>query len=239
MSTEFLAFLPPPGDAISNYNRLAPSSDQPSNIPPHFIDAMTVRETVFVNEQSVPLSNEMDIDDRRSFHWIVFASVSSSASTPDGRRSSEGNRKAVGTVRLVPPPHKVHGKDEPGQGLTHGVLPKTQMYDGEEVYVKLGRLATVKAYRGLGLGKLLVTAALEWARTHPAEVMPHWNPAKQEAVGGEREERWKGLVLVHAQKNAEKVWARLGFVKDSELGEWDEEGIVHVAMWRRIEVVDK
>jgi len=56
-------------------------------------------------------------------------------------------------------------------------------------------------------------------------------------VGAEDDDYWRGLVLIHAQKSiADKVWSRLGFVRDESLGEWEEEGIVHVGMWRRIEL---
>ena len=54
-------------------------------------------------------------------------------------------------------------------------------------------------------------------------------------VGRERGE-WKGLVLVHAQKEIERFWAGLGFVRDEGMGVWWEEGIEHVGMWRRVDL---
>jgi hypothetical protein len=43
---------------------------QQSGIPKTFLDAMEVREKVFVEEQGVPLDNEFDSDDHRSCHWV-------------------------------------------------------------------------------------------------------------------------------------------------------------------------
>ena len=237
MSTEFIAFLPPPGDSISRYNRKASPNEQVEGIPPHFVEAMTVREQVFVQEQGVALEAELDVDDARSFHWVVYASVSAPLNDlKTGRKSSHGSSMAVGTLRLVPPPHKTHDESEHGQGLTHGVMKKTAMYDGHEPYAKLGRLATLKAYRGLGLGRLLVNAALDWAKEHPHEVLPLLPPARREAVGHQNEDTWKGLVLIHAQTQVQHVWERLGFVRDVEMGNWDEEGMDHVGMWKRVEL---
>ena len=55
-------------------------------------------------------------------------------------------------------------------------------------------------------------------------------------VSAEDDDHWKGLVLIHAQKAiTDKVWSRYGFVQDDSLGEWDEEGITHVGMWKRLE----
>jgi predicted GNAT family N-acyltransferase len=51
-----------------------------------------------------------------------------------------------------------------------------------------------------------------------------------------RELRWKGLVLVHAQVQGEKMYERFGFVTDEKMGKWDEEGIEHVGMWKRIDL---
>ncbi|KAI9880257.1 MAG: hypothetical protein M1830_004602 [Pleopsidium flavum] len=249
MSTEFITFCPQPGHSISSYDRHAPSSEQSSSVPSIFKEAMSIREEVFVHEQHVPLENELDADDPRSFHWVVYASVSSTQSTPDGRRSSEGGRVPVGTIRLVPPPHPPH----PEPGTSHAIdnaeggKPKgeadrkTSMHDGKEPYVKLGRLATLKPYRKLGLGSLMINTALEWAGKHPEQIMPLSNPMAREArklAAGEseRDERWNGLVLVHAQVVVEKMWAKYGFAKDEGMGVWDEEGIDHVGMWRRVPV---
>lgn len=44
------------------------------------------------------------------------------------------------------------------------------------------------------------------------------------------------MVLVHAQVSVEKVWEKMGFVTDPRLGRWDEEGIEHLGMWKRVDV---
>ena len=241
MSTQFISLLPPPGPTI-----LDPST--PTNPHPEiFTEALSVRTTVFVDEQKCTLANEVDADDQRSWHWVVYASVSTKL-PPDPadteRRRSEGGKVAVGTIRLVPPPHEPH----PAPGSVDGVGGEkvstvaggrdraTKMHDGKEPYVKLGRMATLKEYRGLGLARLLVSTAIEWAGKNADKLQP----TKGGGVERERADAelgaWKGLVLVHAQKGVESFYKRLGFVLDEELGEWVEEGIGHVGMWRRIDV---
>lgn len=214
---------------------------------------MSIRETVFVHGQSVPLENELDADDPRSWHWVVYASVGApKGGVSEPRRGSGSGRVPVGTLRLVPPPHPPH-PDEGGRyaidntadaapggagasaAAERGENRKTGVHDGVEAYVKLGRLATLEEYRGLGLGRLLVNTALEWVQRHAEEV----SQGSADAVEREREgaeERWRGLVLVHAQVGVQGFWKGLGFVRDEGLGEWWEEGIRHVGMWRRLEV---
>lgn len=43
-------------------------------------------------------------------------------------------------------------------------------------------------------------------------------------------------MLVHAQVQGEKMYERFGFVTDEKMGRWDEEGIEHVGMWKRIDL---
>ena len=62
---------------------------------------------------------------------------------------------------------------------------------------------------------------------------------RRDGGGGDREREdgeWKGLVLVHAQKEIERFWVALGFVKDEAMGEWWEDGIEHVAVWKRVKL---
>jgi predicted GNAT family N-acyltransferase len=240
MSTEFLTLLSPPGAALAAYDRTKRSDQQPGSIPQLFKDAMSVREAVYVEEQGVPLANELDDDDARSWHWIVYASVgttstsSSSRSPPkshtwhkrraskegqedaDRRRSSvTASRVPVGTIRLIPPPHP------PNPYITHDPSPTATAVAAHdphpdadppapaplptEPFVKLGRLATLPAYRKLGLSQLLINAA---------QVLRPPSPATLEAArleGREEEERWRGLAMVHAQISVEGLWAKFGF----------------------------
>lgn len=172
--SEFISFLPPPGPTLAKYDSAALHTSQPADVPEIFRDAMSVREDVFVKEQKVALENEVDIDDARSFHWVAYASVGTSSSDGaaamdgvnkdsattaehPGRKGSTAMRLAVGTIRLVPPPHPPH--PEPGsshkidnhEGLPHEMqsgLSKTEMHDGKEPYVKLGRLSVLEPFRG-------------------------------------------------------------------------------------------
>lgn len=259
--SEFVDFIVPLHDRLELYDRTNPPADQPANdsadpakaIPQGFIDAMLVREEVFVKEQGVPLENELDEDDARSFHWVAYASIPAkqdAASASNGhadhsmRKMSASTKIPIGTIRLVPPPHPPH----PVPGSHH----KADALEGEgsslnisidhvaEAYVKLGRLAVIKEFRKAGISKLLIETAFGFARDHPYDILPHYDPSRVEALRQEsdhgRRIDWNGLVLVHAQTGVEKVWKKYGFERDASMGVWDEEGIDHIGMWKRLDV---
>lgn len=172
--SQFISFLPPPGLALANYDSAALHTTQSQDVPEIFRDAMSVREDVFVKEQNVALENEVDMDDARSFHWVAYASVgttsgdgnaaidgvnkdSATSAEKTGRKGSTAIGLPVGTIRLVPPPHPPH--PEPGsshkidnhEGLPKDMqsgLSKTEMHDGKEAYIKLGRLSVLQPFRG-------------------------------------------------------------------------------------------
>ena len=261
MSQQFITFVPPPGPGA------LPSPPPPPfpPVPSAFHDALTVRRAVFVDEQRCALENEQDADDARSCHWVAYASVSRRNRGASNQPSSAGasatgasgspdppsaTQVPAATIRLVPPPHAPHplpgsvDSDPPAPDGPDGLQP-TAWHDGREAYVKLGRLATVRAFRGLGLGRLLVSAALEWAAAHrealrggPAGALEREREREREVAAGVmgwgREREWRGLVMVHAQKDVVPFYESCGFAVDPELGEWWEEHILHVAMWRRI-----
>ncbi|KAK8245211.1 acyl-CoA N-acyltransferase [Phyllosticta capitalensis] len=147
--SQFISFLPPT-PTIANYDASLRASEQTAaDIPQTFKDAMTVRERVFVEEQNIPLENEFDADDPRSFHWVVYASVGATGSTngfqpsngatngseteQEERRRSDPSayRVAVGVVRLVPPPHPPHPAPSDAHALDNSLaapatfVPKT------------------------------------------------------------------------------------------------------------------
>ncbi|KAJ5578791.1 uncharacterized protein N7459_007755 [Penicillium hispanicum] len=208
------AIQPPPGSDAKLV-----LSDESSTNPPVFNDAMIIRVRVFVDEQKCSAEAEIDSDDARSWQWVV------SAATPVGS-------SPVAVIRLVPPPQPPHAF------LTNpdsAAIPNAPAYDWvHEPCIKLTRVAVLPEYRGLGLGRQLVETALAWAREHAAEideavaqaaVRIHWTGPLP---------RWKGLVLVHAQADVERMYAGMGFHTDVTLGRWDEEGIEHVGMFRRL-----
>ena len=117
--SDFVDFIVPLGERMKYYDTTKSPNDQPKNdaaeparaIPQGFIDAMKVREAVFVEEQGVPLENEFDEDDARSFHWVAYASMPRKQSSPDAhardekiekkRRESTSTKMPIGTIRLV------------------------------------------------------------------------------------------------------------------------------------------
>ncbi|RMZ75210.1 hypothetical protein DV738_g5587, partial [Chaetothyriales sp. CBS 135597] len=115
----------------------------------------------------------------------------------------------VSVIRIVPPPHGPH--------------PNGHADAEEKPYVKLGRVATMKEWRRQGLSRRLVEEAFGWLCKNRHDIGPGW----------------EGDVLCHAQVDVEKMYERLGFRTDERLGRWVEEGIEHLAMWRRIEIEDE
>ncbi|EON96987.1 putative acyl- n-acyltransferase protein [Phaeoacremonium minimum UCRPA7] len=290
MGTPFVTLVEP--SPLTGYDRTLPPAQQPSHVPKGFLDAMEVREAVFVQEQGVPLEFELDEDDPRSCHWVVYASVNQTAE-PEVRdpqtgdvvrpRRSVTRTQPIGTVRLVPFPHPPHprpggryadgkllnaddvspgaaarGEHTAGEHVGDGVQPlseaeerrlssaqpygpdrPTDMHDGKEPYVKLGRLAVVPEFRGHKIGRLLVTTALSWMASHPG----YFDPSvahlgfEQLAIEEARDiPKWNGLVCCHAQESVIGAWQKLGFEVDEAMGTWWEEGIKHVGMFQRLEI---
>jgi predicted GNAT family N-acyltransferase len=286
MGTPFIALLEP---TPLPWEKALPPSEQPNaaSIPRTFIDAMTVRSQVFVQEQNIPQENEFDSDDARSAHWVIYASVNQTinpavtdATTGEIIRPRQSSTQSVpiGTVRLVPfphPPHPVPGgvyvdgelvtnpSDNPSSPTnatpsttttvadpskdttttnpqpTYTPDRPTTFHDGIEPYVKLGRLAVTRDFRGRGIAAQLIRTAIDWMRKHPSYFDP--SPAERgfSSLGmeaGGTLPRWNGLFCAHAQESAVKVWEKCGFQVDEGMGTWWEEGILHYGMFLRVEV---
>ncbi|KAH7246319.1 hypothetical protein BKA59DRAFT_196352 [Fusarium tricinctum] len=278
MGTPFITFLGPSN--LEGYKRGAPIEEQPPTISQTFLDAMEVRQQVFVEEQKVPAENEFDDDDPRACHWVVYASINKLEELEI--RDEEGNvmqpRKSstrstpIGTIRLVPFPHDPHPKE--GGKYWNGVLEgengdknghqngdadadalnvssnkpyvldrETTFHNGQEPYVKLGRLAVIEEFRGRRIAGLLVNTVLGWLKANPSYFDPsikeygleQLNPANCEQTIPQ----WAGLVCVHAQSQVEGFWKRWGFEVDEGMGTWSEEGMPHVGMFQRLEIGEK
>lgn len=277
--TEFLSMLSPPRNDLSEYDNTKPHAHQAASVPPLFLEAMSVREEVY-GEQGVPLEAEYDEDDARSWHWVVYASVASTSTSPpksmrpegsttkeeDTRRASaSAARLPVGTVRLIPPPH---GPNKYIETATKGKIvdkhPDADPPPGEgaeavskknlpsEPYIKLGRLAVLAPYRKLGLAKLLINTALDYAKNNPHVIYQPPSPTTMELAnlrGKDMQEAasWQGLVMIHAQANLKGYWEKHFRFKEELLDEngqveiekepiWMEEGIEHVGMWKRLKI---
>ncbi|CEL05614.1 hypothetical protein ASPCAL06732 [Aspergillus calidoustus] len=233
--------IPPPGPdtTLTLPTRTVPF---PYDNPMALNDALAVRLEVFVDEQKCAAEFELDDDDSRSWHWVLY---DENALVP-GVKSAV--KLPVAVIRLVPPPHAYeggHGDGSNGDGNGNGLVDGVAKYDLEhEPYIKFGRVAVLAAYRGLGLARRLMETGMKWAEENAGEI----NRALAEVVEGRKETEaeaeaepvpvpvWKGLALVHAQVDVEKMYGRLGFVTDESMGTWVEEGIDHVGMWKRLNV---
>ncbi len=219
-------------ELLETYDLLLPAYEQPADFPKVFLDSLNIRARVFVDEQkAVPLRHHLDRDDARSCCMVLY--------------SPEPDSQPIGTIRLVPSPHWPHptpgarleppGDDVnyiPAKELFSTSLPEyavdrvTELHDGIEPYVKLGRLSVLEEFRGKGLANLLVQGMLQWAAANPDFA------CEQDGI------RWKGLVCIHAHDRAVGMWKRNGFVLDEGMGSWFEAGMRHVGMFQRLELGD-
>ncbi len=228
---------------LDAYNRHLLSSSQPEEVPSLFLDAMKVREAVFVQEQGVPLQSEFDEDDARSCHWILYDPFPTDS--PQDPPGAAAKPAPICTIRLVPYPHPPHplpgGVYEAVEGelLLRGpigpggqiLLPpppeqgsasnSSSPHHTDEPYIKLGRLALLKDFRGRKLGLVLVRAALGWIRE---------NPSYFDKNQPDDAPKFAGLVRIHAQESVVRLWEKAGFEVDNSAGRWWEEGIPHVGM---------
>ncbi|KAK6825758.1 Acyl-CoA N-acyltransferase [Apiospora arundinis] len=300
MGTPFISILEP--SKFEGYDRTKTFAEQPdkASIPKVFMDAMEVREAVFVGEQNMPLQYEYDDDDPRSCHWVIYASVREvveeekrdpqTGETIQPRRS-ETRTQPIGTMRIVPFPQPPHPKpggwyedyklvDPPpsaaylstssapkvevpkpgyiseaaaatglGVGATSLAAPETlpqyqqdratTFHNGQEPYVKVGRLAVHPNFRGRKISSQLWMAARDWLKANPRYFDPSVTERGMEALNAHSANeipRWGGLVYAHVQEAATKVYARWGFQVDEGMGRWHEEGVPHVGMFIRLDV---
>lgn len=116
-------------------------------------DLRSVRETVFVQEQNVPLDMEWDELDPLCRHVLA--------------RDAEG--RPIGTGRLVPPLSAVQGWIARESAEAGPDLGRTRLVDhGQDsplsTTARIGRMAVLADWRGRGVGNALLLALIEEAR---------------------------------------------------------------------------
>jgi predicted GNAT family N-acyltransferase len=81
---------------------------------------------------------------------------------------------------------------------------------------------------------------MSWAQQNPTYFNPSIKNMGMEKMGAlllDEIPVWKGLICVHAQEQVAKAWAKWGFKVDEGMGTWIEEGINHVGMFQRLNLV--
>jgi predicted GNAT family N-acyltransferase len=239
-----ICFQEPPLN-LDGYDRGLPVSKQSIVLPNVFRDAMVVREEVFVKEQGCSILMEADPDDARSCHWVIYDKL-----------PGESTATAAGTIRLVPFPHDSHPlpgsswdfdpeAEDPmmaSKPIPYMVDRATTYHDGKEPYLKLGRWAVRKEFRGRGLANLLVKTAFDWARMNPKFFNPPLDVSYQDQASltmDSDRRMWRGLVCIHAQEYIAQSWAKLGFKLDEGMGKWTEAVIPHVGMFQRLVLAEE
>ncbi|KAL4879441.1 acyl-CoA N-acyltransferase [Aspergillus karnatakaensis] len=246
------ALLPPPGPntPLTLPTRTIPSPPTNSQI---FTDALAVRLEVFVDEQKCTAEIEIDDDDARSWHWVLYDEQATTQNpifgVLTGKQKEEKLRIPVAVVRLVPGPHASHEDFVKAWQAIEGAGDGEKQHaanadvDGakydlvHEPYIKFGRVCVLAGYRGCGLARRAMEEAMRWAEENPHQIdAAYAEVVKREGGDTGSLQKWKGLSLIHAQVDVEKMYAKLGFETDKEFGNWTEEGIEHVGMWKRLAV---
>ncbi|CRG91905.1 hypothetical protein PISL3812_08959 [Talaromyces islandicus] len=218
-----------PPALLTNKTLVYPTLANPtrtSNNHPVFNHAMHIRHAVFIEEQGCNPDAEIDADDARSWQYVIYAN------TTDTHDQEE---RAVAVVRLVPPPHAPHeALQEPARASE---LPAFDVR--HEPYVKITRVAVIKEFRGLGLAAKVMRAAEEWAAENKESIDAMCRRVAGDDGIDEQGKGWTGLVGLHAQVQVEKMYQRMGYETNHSMGTWDEEGIQHVGMFKRVDLVEK
>ncbi|EEA26504.1 hypothetical protein TMatcc_005217 [Talaromyces marneffei ATCC 18224] len=230
-----------------------PLNPHPSTNNPVFTASMHIRHSVFVEEQLCRAEEEIDADDERSWGWVVYASEQQQQQQQHRKHQTqdedgagdEGPKQAVATIRLVPAPHIAHthlcnASESTAAGDANG---KQFDYDYDydhEPYVKITRVAVLAPFRGYGLSRLLMRTVEEWAARNKRVIDEMYarfaSQQGAEIVGKGPGKEWNGLIGLHAQTQVERMYAALGYETDESMGRWDEEGIDHVGMFKRVDI---
>lgn len=250
---------------LDGYQLGKPSHEQPATVPLTFIEAMQVREKVFVEEQGLPLVNQFDNHDPYSVHFVTYRYlwkiVQEEVKDADGNvvtpEKWETRRTPIGCIRIEPFPHDPHPtknarywggitqQEHKGKyvwkpektSINYFVDRKTSFHDGREPYLKIGRLAVLKEYRNTGTAKLLFNCAIDWMCKNPNRFDPS---VRTKGLGRLCAVNgvcpsWLGLVCVHTPEKVIPVWKTFGFEVDEQMGTWYDEGVKHAGMWRRVD----
>lgn len=128
---------------------------------PEYEQTLSIRREVFINEQKVPESLEIDEFECNSHHFLL---------------TKDAVPAACGRMRI------------------------------KNAYIKFERIASLKSFRGLGLGKVLMERMQEFALENYPELTPY----------------------MHSQLGAVPFYEKLGWKRDGEI--FYEAGIPHLAM---------
>lgn len=110
-------------------------------------------------------------------------------------------------------------------GRSYSGLPRSFIYNGREAFVKLGHLA-------------ILTVAHDYPYVIADPLSASFKEELRDTLGEilDMNTDWNVLVLIHSPLGLQKFWARRGVQLDEGLGIREEEGIDHVAMWKRLDL---
>jgi predicted GNAT family N-acyltransferase len=178
---------------------------------------------VFIEEQGCNPDAEIDADDARSWQFVEYSTT-----------EQDKEERPVAVVRLVPPPHAPHETlHDPARAAEFPAFDVQH-----EPYVKITRVAVVKEFRGLGMASKVMRVAEEWAAANKESIDAMCRRVAGDDIVEEKGKGWTGLVGLHAQVQVEKMYQRMGYETDHSLGTWDEEGIQHVGMFKRVNLTN-
>lgn len=197
------------------------SHPKPLTNAPIINDALTIRRKVFVDDGDFDAADEIDAEDARSWHWVIYDNGEARNPVP------------VATIRMVPPPQVSLNRLSHADRATYG-----PQYDFEsEPAVRPSRMAVLKEYQGNQLAVRLMETVHSWASENQRAINHAYMHSLQ-AVGGNSSAlpngKWSGLVHVYGLKHLEKFFPRIGYELLGEEGFW--EGVEHVGFRMRLDV---
>ncbi len=179
--------------------------------PPEWAGAVAVRIAVFVDEQGVPLSAELDEHDRTAIHAVAVLDATDPANERLHRDREPAVARAASQAGRYLPVSLAGARAAPTAGETAVLAPVAGtarlLGGGPGGAARFGRLAVLPGWRGHGIGSRLLRLLEEAALAR-----------------GARE------LILHAQTTVEPFYTRHGYHAIQPRHEFMEDGIRHVKM---------
>jgi predicted GNAT family N-acyltransferase len=190
-----------------------------------WIGAVAVRIAVFVHEQGVPLDAELDEADRTAVHAVAIRTepTDATAENDGGEEPTETDPHWLALARAHLPPALSSQASASPRGQIHpyhlsgtsSVVGTARLLFPAAATARIGRVAVLPAWRGRGTGSRLIQRL------------------EEEALA-----RGAGTVVLHAQVQLEQFYARRGYRSAGDRRHFEEDGILHLQMIKRLPIVE-
>lgn len=199
---------PPTEPVVAGGRARPPVRVKLADSPSEWAGAVAVRLSVFVDEQGVPQTVELDEHDRSAVHAVaVLDTAAAEMAQLQATREPVVARAAAQAGKYLPVSLTGARTSANEMTLLAPVVGTARLVGGGGGIARLGRLAVLAGWRNKGIGSRLLRLLEEAALARGA----------------------KRLVL-HAQTPVETFYARHGYAVEAPRAEFTEDGIPHVRM---------